>query len=104
MIVEPLIALTIAYIGIENLFIKNTDKRWVLTFFFGLIHGLGFAGVLREMNLPTETLITSLVSFNVGVELGQVVIVSFLYPFIYVMGKYAWKKRMVQGLSFSIIF
>jgi hypothetical protein len=73
--VESGIALTIAYVAAENLFHKNptalSRSRWALTFGFGLIHGLGFAGVLEEIGLPREHAALSLLGFNLGVELGQ---------------------------------
>ncbi len=82
--IESGIALSIAYVAAENLFRKDASalmkSRWVVTFFFGLIHGMGFADILREMGLPRDNLLGSLVGFNVGVELGQlsVVIPAFL--------------------------
>lgn len=83
-IVEPLIALSIVYIGIENLRARpgTPDRRTVLAFGFGLIHGLGFAGVLRQLGLPTEALGWSLVSFNIGVELGQGCIILAVTPLL----------------------
>ena len=83
-IVEPLIALSIVYIGIENLRARPgmPDRRTVLAFGFGLIHGLGFASVLREFGLPGEALGWSLLSFNVGVELGQASIVLAVTPLL----------------------
>ena len=70
-LVEPAIALSIAYVGVENLFVNDASKRWRITFPFGLIHGFGFAGALREIALPRAQLPIALVSFNLGVELGQ---------------------------------
>ena len=67
-VVEPAIALSIAYVGAENFFLKSVDRRWIIAFFFGLIHGFGFAGILRQLGLPEQGLILSLLSFNVGVE------------------------------------
>jgi len=86
-IVEPLIALSIVYIGIENLRARpgTPDRRTVLAFSFGLIHGLGFAGVLRQLGLPTEALGWSLVSFNLGVELGQACIILAVTPLLGVL-------------------
>jgi hydrogenase/urease accessory protein HupE len=81
-IVEPLIALSIAYVGIENLFAKNLHKsRLLLVFVFGLIHGLGFAGVLSEFGMPTDDFVIALISFNVGVELGQIgtILLAFIF-------------------------
>lgn len=88
-IIEPLIALTIVIVGTDNLFVvgarsragtgpdrgQSPDARPLFAGFFGLIHGFGFASVLKEFGLPTEALVWSLVSFNVGVEIGQLLIV-----------------------------
>ena len=74
------IAVTIMYVALENLWIKSTQHRWMLTFGFGLVHGFGFANVLRELGLPSGGLARSLVSFNLGVEAGQIVIVASLWP------------------------
>lgn len=79
-IVEPLIALSIAYVGIENL-ATSEMKPWrpVLVFGFGLLHGLGFAGVLTELGLPEGEFVTALVTFNVGVELGQLAVIGLAF-------------------------
>jgi hydrogenase/urease accessory protein HupE len=75
--VEPLIALSIVYVGVDNLLArKGRDVRVWIALGFGLIHGFGFAGILREMGLPAGALGWSLLSFNVGVEIGQLLIVA----------------------------
>lgn len=76
-IVEPIIAASIAFIAIENLFTRDL-KPWrpFVVFAFGLVHGLGFAGVLREAGLPAGQLVNAVVSFNVGVELGQLAVIG----------------------------
>lgn len=75
-IVEPAIALSIVYVGADNLTVRDgRDMRVWIAFGFGLIHGFGFASVLREMDLPARALGWSLFSFNLGVEIGQVVVV-----------------------------
>lgn len=76
-LIEPAIALSIVYVGIDNLMVGKTgrDVRAWIAFFFGLVHGFGFAGVLREFGLPREALGWSLFSFNFGVEIGQACIV-----------------------------
>lgn len=76
-VVEPLIALSIAVVALENL--VSREARWwrlVLVFGFGLLHGLGFAGVLQELGLPTGRLAVALLSFNAGVELAQVAVIA----------------------------
>ncbi len=67
---------SIAYVGVENLFVTDASKRWRITFPFGLIHGFGFAGALREIALPRAQVPIALVSFNLGVELGQLAVLS----------------------------
>jgi hydrogenase/urease accessory protein HupE len=79
-LVEICIAATIVYVAIENLLREESLHRWRITFLFGLIHGFGFANVLRELGLPREGLVRCLLAFNVGVELGQLVIVACLWP------------------------
>jgi hydrogenase/urease accessory protein HupE len=75
-VIEPAIALSIVYVGLDNLLVRGgRDARTWIAFVFGLIHGFGFANVLREMALPPSALLWSLASFNVGVELGQLAIV-----------------------------
>jgi HupE/UreJ protein len=86
-IVEPLIALSIAFVAIENLLFRNMPKwRPLVVFGFGLFHGLGFAGVLKDLGLVKEQLLTSLISFNVGVELGQITIISLAACAVFAIG------------------
>jgi len=73
--VEPLIALSIVYVAVENFFVKDISKRYWVTFIFGLIHGFGFASVLRDYGLPENGIGWALASFNIGVEIGQLLIV-----------------------------
>ena len=83
-LVEPLIALSIVVVGIENLTHQDgaRDHRTWLAFGFGFVHGFGFASVLRELELPRAALGVALVSFNVGVELGQMAIVLAVAPLL----------------------
>ncbi|HEV8487331.1 MAG TPA: HupE/UreJ family protein, partial [Blastocatellia bacterium] len=88
-IVEPLIAVSIIYVGLENIFRREMSRRWLLTFCFGLVHGFGFAAVLSELGIGSGGLAGAaipLLSFNLGVELGQVVIAGAALPLI-------WKLR-----------
>ncbi len=79
-VVEPLIALSIAYVGFENIWARRLGKhRLVMVFAFGLLHGLGFASVLGEFGMPKDTFLGSLLSFNIGVELGQLAIILICY-------------------------
>jgi len=82
-IVEPLIALSIVYVGIENVFSKRLkSSRLLLVFIFGLIHGLGFASVLTDFGLPSNAFITALISFNFGVEIAQLALITIAYLLI----------------------
>ena len=77
-VVEPLIALSIAYVAIENLVTKQVKPwRLALVFAFGLLHGMGFAGVLNDLGLPRADFLTALLSFNFGVEAGQLSVIAF---------------------------
>jgi hydrogenase/urease accessory protein HupE len=79
-IVEPAIAASIVFVAMENFFSRDIDSRWRVAFLFGLIHGFGFAGALREVGLPPNAVVVALAAFNVGVEIGQVAIVSIVVP------------------------
>jgi hydrogenase/urease accessory protein HupE len=75
-LIEPAIALSIVYVGADNLMVRDgRDMRAWIAFGFGFIHGFGFANVLREMDLPRAAIRWSLVSFNLGVEIGQLMVV-----------------------------
>jgi hydrogenase/urease accessory protein HupE len=89
---ESMIALSILYVAVENLTRKKTIDRWKLTFLFGLVHGFGFSNVLREMELPRADLALSLFSFNLGVEIGQVVFVVLLFPLVDDLIRSGWTK------------
>ena len=83
-IIEPLIALSVVYVGFENLRVRAGDADWRtrIAFAFGLIHGFGFASVLREFGLPHQALAWSLLGFNLGVEIGQASIVLAIVPLL----------------------
>ena len=79
-VVEPMIALSIAYVAIENLVVRELKPwRLALVFSFGLLHGMGFAGVLRDLGLPRSAFLTALVTFNVGVEAGQLSVIAIAF-------------------------
>jgi hydrogenase/urease accessory protein HupE len=79
-IVEPMIALSVAYVAIENIVVgRITLWRPAVVFGFGLLHGMGFAGALRELQLPKSELLPALVSFNLGIELAQLAIVVTVF-------------------------
>jgi hypothetical protein len=81
-VIEPLIAATIMYAALENFFSSDIHRRWLTAFLLGLLHGFGFAGVLQAYGLPEGELATALISFNVGVELGQVAIILLAMPLL----------------------
>jgi hydrogenase/urease accessory protein HupE len=86
-VVEPTIALSIAYVGLENLFAPNPSKRWRIAFAFGLLHGLGFAGALTRLGLPRHHVAPALLAFNLGVEIGQLAVLAVCLPLI------LWARR-----------
>lgn len=75
-IVESAIAASIVYVAAENFFVRDLRKRWRVTFFFGLVHGFGFASVLREYGIPKDAVVPALAAFNIGVEIGQLIVVG----------------------------
>ncbi|HEU4386978.1 MAG TPA: HupE/UreJ family protein [Blastocatellia bacterium] len=88
-IVEPLIAVTIVFVGVENLIRREEPKgRWALTFFFGLIHGFGFAGVLKQIGLGPSgaAMAMPLFAFNFGVEIGQLAVTALVLPLLWKLG------------------
>ena len=96
MIVEPLIAASIAFVAIENL--TTTDlKPWrpFVVFAFGLVHGLGFAGVLRDLGLPRNQFATALLTFNIGVELGQLAVIALAFAALGWWRSQVWYRRAV---------
>lgn len=88
-IIEPTIAASIVYVGLENIFRHGHPKgRWLLTFAFGLVHGFGFASVLREMEIAKAgSVVVPLVSFNLGVEVGQIAVAAIVLPVIWKLKK-----------------
>ena len=104
-VIEPLIALSIVYVALENIFSPRLKaSRIGVVFLFGLVHGLGFAGALGQMGLPQNAYLLSLVMFNVGVELGQLTVL--LMAFFLVArrwgGKPFYRKRIVIPISILI--
>jgi hydrogenase/urease accessory protein HupE len=89
--VETMIAVSIMYVAIENIFFsKNAKYRWTLTFFFGLIHGMGFADLLMEMHLPPSQIAISLLSFNLGIEITQLTLVALAFLLLWYWHKSRW--------------
>ena len=102
-IIEPLIALSIGYVAFENIFqrqskfhSRSNTIRYAVIFFFGLIHGLGFAFVLEDIGLPTGQLILSLFSFNIGVEIAQIGLVVLAYFLMFYPSKQLWYRKAIQ--------
>jgi hypothetical protein len=83
LLTESLIAITIALAALNNIWPVITGRIWMVVAAFGLIHGLGFANVLSDMNLPQSGLLTALVAFNLGVEAGQLLVVAIALPLLY---------------------
>ena len=101
-IVEPLIALSIAYVGIENLYAKRLHQsRLILVFVFGLLHGLGFASVLTDFGMPENDFAVALISFNVGVELGQIAVISAAFVLIGCCFWLAFRKECFNLFAFD---
>ncbi len=102
-LIEPAIALSIAYVGIENFFVKSAEGRWRITLPFGLVHGFGFAGALTSIQLPHAQIPLALFSFNVGVELGQLAVLALLVPLLVLARRSAHFEGFgVKGLSGAV--
>jgi hydrogenase/urease accessory protein HupE len=111
--VEPAIAISIAYVALENLLTVRRwaragnspsgrirrPSRWPTAFGFGLIHGFGFAGLLDVLDLPAGQWVASVLAFNLGVELGQLAVVAIALPVIVGLARSPWHRRVVQCTS-----
>lgn len=101
-IVEPIIALSIMFVAIENILLKEL-KPWrvAIVFLFGLVHGMGFASSLNEIGLPPGKFYTSILSFNIGVELGQITIIMTMFSFLIIplRKKTSYRRMIVYPLS-----
>ena len=103
-VIEPLIALSIAWVGLENFLAHDASKRWRLTLPFGLIHGFGFAGALAGIGLPPDAQLLSLVLFNAGVELGQLLVLAPILPVVlWARGRPLYDRRMLPALSAAVV-
>ena len=94
-LVESAIAASVVFAGISNLYPALVQRRWLVAFLFGLIHGFGFATVLSDLGLPKGSLALSLVSFNLGVEAGQLAIVAIFLPLAYYLRNSWTYQRLV---------
>jgi len=94
-LIETLIAVSILYMAIENIVGAKLQRRWMVTFGFGLVHGFGFSFLLRErLQFAGEHLLTSLLAFNVGVEFGQLAVLLVTIPALVLLFKYVVEERM----------
>jgi hypothetical protein len=102
-LVEPIIALSILFVAIENIFFSRL-KPWRvgIVFLFGLIHGMGFASSLNEIGLPRNRFFTSIFSFNVGVELGQLTIIASMLAFILLPLQRQAMLKQKQWVTYSL--
>lgn len=82
-IVEPIIALSIVFVAVENILLSEL-KVWriAIVFMFGLIHGMGFASALNEVGIPPNQFVTTIISFNVGVEIGQIIVILLVFALL----------------------
>jgi HupE / UreJ protein len=104
-VVEPIISLSIMFVAIENILLTEL-KPWrvLVVFMFGLIHGMGFASSLNEIGLPRNKFYTSILSFNAGVEIGQIIVIASVFALIIIpLGKRkGYRKYVVYPLSILI--
>lgn len=98
-IVEPLIALSILYVAVENIARGESRHRAHVVFGFGLLHGLGFAGALSFTDHLSGRLLVSLLSFNLGIELGQLAIVLVVFPLLLLARRYSWSTVAHAGVA-----
>jgi hydrogenase/urease accessory protein HupE len=103
-IVEPAIAASIVFVALENFISRDVDGRWRVAFAFGLVHGFGFAGALREVGLPSNALVTALAAFNIGVEIGQVAIVSLVVPLLIMLDRLTTGNRSSPARPASLVY
>jgi hypothetical protein len=93
-LIEMLIAMSIVYMGLENIVVEQPTRRWIITFFFGLVHGFGFSFVLRNtLQLAGSHVLTSLLFFNVGVEIGQLFVLVLFVPALNLLFRYVVAQR-----------
>lgn len=102
-LVEPVIALSIVYVGLENRLSSAAGRRHAITFVFGLVHGLGFAGALQELALAPDAVPLALLGFNLGVEAGQLAVVALVLPAVVLARRATWlPQRLAPALSLGV--
>jgi hydrogenase/urease accessory protein HupE len=103
-IVEPAIAASIIFVAAENFFSRDVDRRWPVTFVFGLVHGFGFASALSEIGLPANALVPALAAFNIGVEIGQIVIVALIFPLLLLSDRIGRRKAVNKERHPALVY
>jgi hypothetical protein len=94
-LIETLIATSVFYMALENIVVAHPGRRWIITFLFGLVHGFGFSfGLQHTLQFAGSYLLTSLLSFNVGVELGQLLVLAIAVPLLNILFKHVVAERM----------
>jgi hypothetical protein len=103
-LVETVIATSIVYMALENIAIERPHRRWLITFVFGLVHGFGFSfGLQHTMQFAGSHLLTSLLSFNIGVELGQLLVLVVMVPALGLLFRYVVAERMGTIILSAIV-
>lgn len=104
-LVESAIALSIAFVAAENLWMRGRAdaRRWLIALGFGLVHGFGFAAMLQELGLPADGVAWPLLLFNLGVEAGQAAAVLVAFPFYVALRRAAWREQAVTALSWLVL-
>jgi hydrogenase/urease accessory protein HupE len=103
-LVEAVIAASIAWVAAENLWRRDAaSHRWIVSFAFGLVHGFGFSSVLREIGLPDEGLVWALLSFNLGVEVGQAIAVAAVFPLLWWLRRSRFERIATRAASAFVL-
>ena len=94
-LIETLIAVSILYMALENICVEQPARRWIITFFFGLVHGFGFSFVLRQtLQFAGEHLLSSLLAFNIGVEIGQLFLLLLFVPALNLLFRHVVRQSL----------
>jgi hypothetical protein len=103
-LVESVIAASIAYVALENLLLRGApSRRWLVSFGFGLVHGFGFAAALDPLELPRAGLAMALLTFNLGVEVGQAAVILVALPVLLWSRRRAWEPGLVRVASAALV-
>jgi hydrogenase/urease accessory protein HupE len=102
-IIEPLIAASIVWVALENLFAPNSShRRWLIGLLFGLVHGFGFASALQELDLSGAAIARALVGFNLGVEIGQLIFIALFFPLLWWLTQ-RWRVATVPSVISVVV-